>query len=189
MRLFWERGFGAVSLPELEARTGLARSSLYNSFGSKQEIFAQALARYRAAMGEQICRPLESGEHGLADLLSFLDRVSAQFAGESGSTGCLMVNSMVEFGGADDTVKRHSGEHFERLRQALIAALKRAVALGEIPPGNLPEKADLILGLLLGISVASRAGLARREVAAMVGATRAQIQAWAVAPAKRGRLP
>lgn len=187
MRLFWEKGFTAVSLPDLEVRTGLSRSSLYNSFGSKQKIFRQALERYRDAMGEQMCRPLESGDRGLADLTAFLDAVAEQFASQPDVSGCLLVNSMMEFGGEDYSVAEHSAGHLARLRGALIATLERAVALGELPRGNLAVKADLVLGLLLGISVAARAGLAKTEIGALVEAARTQIREWSGLAPKRSR--
>ena len=43
MRLFWRVGYEAASLPDLEAATGLARSSLYNAFGSKRDLYLKAL--------------------------------------------------------------------------------------------------------------------------------------------------
>lgn len=187
MRLFWEKGFSAVSLPDLESRTGLSRSSLYNSFGSKQKIFQQALERYRDAMGEQMCRPLETGNKGLADLAAFLDAVAEQFANQPDVAGCLLVNSMMEFGGEDDSVAKHSSGHLARLRGALIATLERAVALGELPRGNLAAKAELVVGLLLGISVAARAGLSKTEIGALVDAARTQIREWSSIAPKRSR--
>ena len=42
-RLFLEHGFGAVSMDELAAAAGVARRTLYNQFGSKEEIFREML--------------------------------------------------------------------------------------------------------------------------------------------------
>lgn len=179
MCLFWEKGFLGVSLPDLEKRTGLSRSSLYNSFGSKQEVFEQSLERYRQAMGDQMCHPMEAGEQGLADLLAFFEAVGGMFTSQRGATGCLMVNSMVEFGGADDTVARHQTEHLTRVRGAITAALQRAVARREIQADTVEPKGNVVLGLLLGITVAARAGLPRREISTMVEAARTQIREWA----------
>src|SRR5215469_7527197 len=44
--LFWERGFGATSITDLEDRTGLNRSSIYAEFGSKNGLFEAALDCY-----------------------------------------------------------------------------------------------------------------------------------------------
>ena len=178
MRLFWEKGFSAVSLPELEARTGLSRSSLYNSFGSKHEMFEQSLELYRAAIGGQMYRALESGTGGLADLLAFFAAAAGRLTRDRAMAGCLLVNSMVEFGGEDGSVARNSSGHLQRLRQAFIKALERAVALAEIPPGHLAEKANLLLGLLLGLSVAARAGLPQAEIGSLVNAASTQISGW-----------
>lgn len=178
MRLFWAKGFLGVSLPDLLEKTGLSRSSLYNSFGSKQKVFELALDRYRHAMGEQMCRPLEQGEQGLGDLLAFFDSVARMFTKQKKETGCLMVNSMVEFGGADEAVARHHALHLNRLRSAIGAALQRAVALGEIPAEGVEAKRDLVLSLVLGVTVAARADLGQANVAAMIDSVRIQIRAW-----------
>ncbi len=42
-RLFFERGFGAVSMDELAEEAGVARRTLYNQFTSKEEIFREML--------------------------------------------------------------------------------------------------------------------------------------------------
>jgi AcrR family transcriptional regulator len=44
-RLFPERGFGAVSMDELAQAAGVARRTLYNQFGSKEEIFREMLLK------------------------------------------------------------------------------------------------------------------------------------------------
>ena len=43
MNLFWKQGFHATSMQDIVQNVGLSRSSLYESFGSKQGLFDQAL--------------------------------------------------------------------------------------------------------------------------------------------------
>ncbi len=178
MRLFWAKGFLGVSLPDLQEHTGLSRSSLYNSFGGKQEVFAIVLDRYRKAVGEQMCRPLEQGQQGLSDVRAFFVSVARFFDGQKEANGCLLVNSMVEFGGADAAVAQQQAMHLQRLRAALGAALARAVTLQEIPAHGVEAKRDLLLSLLLGVSVAARADLGQAQVAALIKAVQSQITAW-----------
>jgi len=44
--LFWEQGYERASIADLEKRTGLNRSSIYQEFGSKRELFSAALQCY-----------------------------------------------------------------------------------------------------------------------------------------------
>lgn len=178
VRLFWRKGFLGASLSDIESSTGLSRSSLYNSFGSKQDIFEKALARYCDAIDDRMCKPLEAGGRGLEDIAEFLDSLAPMLTNPKGPSGCLMVNSMVEFGGKDGAVARHGARHLGRLRAAFDAALQRAVNLGEIPRQDTAPRADLLLSLVLGVSVAARAGLPRGEIDALVAGARAQVAEW-----------
>src|SRR5438132_514738 len=47
-RAFWASGYEATSTEDLCAATGLGRSSIYNTFTSKRDLFEKALARYMA---------------------------------------------------------------------------------------------------------------------------------------------
>ena len=47
MEQFWESGFEATGLADLEACTGLGRQSLYTAFGDKRAMFVACLERYR----------------------------------------------------------------------------------------------------------------------------------------------
>src|SRR5579863_5602053 len=46
MRVFWEKGYEGASLDDLTQAMGINRSSLYASFGDKEELFNRVIARY-----------------------------------------------------------------------------------------------------------------------------------------------
>ena len=43
----WLKGFNGTSMQDLVDVTGLNRSSIYNSFGSKMELYLQSLKKYQ----------------------------------------------------------------------------------------------------------------------------------------------
>src|SRR6185312_14988139 len=45
-QMFWQRGLEGTAIGDLEAATGLSRSSLYLAFGTKRALFDAALANY-----------------------------------------------------------------------------------------------------------------------------------------------
>ncbi len=46
MEAFWEKGYEATSLDDLCEVTGLSRSSLYATFGSKRKLLLRSVDRY-----------------------------------------------------------------------------------------------------------------------------------------------
>ena len=46
MLLFWQKGYEATSVKDLENATKLKTSSLYNTFGGKEQFFLNILKHY-----------------------------------------------------------------------------------------------------------------------------------------------
>jgi TetR/AcrR family transcriptional repressor of nem operon len=178
MRLFWARGFERTSLDDLEARTGLSRSSLYNTFDSKHELFLGALGRYLRMLDDYLLAPLESGNEGLVDIDRFFSRLGTQLDDPTFIAGCLLTNSLAEFGGQDDEVVRHGQLYLDRARRAIRTALARAASLGEIEASTADLKSDLLLGLVLAINLVARSGLGVGRFTALLEAVHAQIDGW-----------
>ena len=107
MNAFRREGYARVSIPQLEAATGLSSGSLYNSFGDKHGIFLAAFEHYlKAVLGRrmaQFARP-EAGLAGLRELFLTLLR---EPAGET--FGCLITNSAIEFGAGNGDRRKSGG--------------------------------------------------------------------------------
>lgn len=175
--VFWQRGYEATSLADLEAASGLVRTSLYNAFGAKHDLYAAALQRYLAGLDARLVAPLHDGDAGLADLGAFFDRVETWLAERSPPAGCLVITSMVESAGADDVVRDAGGQLVRRYREAFLAALGRAADAGEVPADSVARRAEMLTGLVLGLNVAARARHTG-QVAALLQAGREEARAW-----------
>jgi TetR/AcrR family transcriptional regulator, transcriptional repressor for nem operon len=105
MRTFWANGYEATTTEDLCAATGLGRSSIYNTFTSKHELFRRALLHYVETMTTLQLGILEDEERAPAERLRAL--FSAVIDGEMAtrrdgrSIGCLTVNTTVELAGRD----------------------------------------------------------------------------------------
>ena len=53
MAVFRRLGYAGVSIKALEAETGLSSGSIYNSFGSKEALFARAVVHYNQIVVRQ----------------------------------------------------------------------------------------------------------------------------------------
>ena len=76
MEAFWANGYDATSLDDLMSETGLSRSSLYNAFGDKLDLFIAALGTYARGPARDVMEPLVTG-HGASALREFLRRLSS----------------------------------------------------------------------------------------------------------------
>ena len=61
-KLFNRRGFSDVSIDEIMAGAGLTRGGFYNHFGTKDEVYAEAITRILA------CNPVRDEDGGMMDL-------------------------------------------------------------------------------------------------------------------------
>jgi len=175
--LFWQQGYEGVSLQDLEDRTGLNRSSLYNSFGSKEALFSLALDRYLSEVAGRLLVPLEEGTAGMDDIRRFVEALSQWFSSPASAAGCLMINSMVEFGGTHDQIVGEACRYTDRFRIAAQGAFERARALGELSTKDIEPKVDLLLGMVLALNVAARSGVPGLTEQ-LVKAVRAQVRSW-----------
>ncbi|MDX5311438.1 MAG: TetR/AcrR family transcriptional regulator [Rhodococcus sp. (in: high G+C Gram-positive bacteria)] len=103
--LFWDKGFEATSVPELERATGLNRSSLYNAFSSKRGLFDAAVRDYL----DRVVRPrlrVLTDEPVAADAAAryfrALARTVAALPDDSPRRGCLLLNSAAGLAAHDE---------------------------------------------------------------------------------------
>lgn len=157
MDLFWEEGFDGTSLDALEASTGLNRSSLYNTFGGKLEIFGRALDAYRAGPCVMMERPLREGRGGEA-LAGYFEELRAFVLSPNSHRGCLMVNTALE-SDLDASSRRHVQAHFDRLRDLLARAYETGLEDGSVDCTlDLEEATDWLVTFVRGVLTSAAAG-------------------------------
>jgi TetR/AcrR family transcriptional regulator, transcriptional repressor for nem operon len=175
---FWENGYEGTAVSELELRTGLNRSSLYNAFGSKSALFAEALDRYGRDVLDPLLTPLET-DPGLAGIHRFLAGVRAIIEGEMdrGPQGCLMVNTIAELSTKHALASRRTLAFRDRLQGALAKALE--AGLIGTDPTIVSRRAAMLLASVLGIWTCARIDLA--EAASMCDTVAEEVDAWSSA--------
>jgi TetR/AcrR family transcriptional repressor of nem operon len=152
MELFWRKGYAGTSVPDISAATGLSASSIYNAFGSKQDLFVAVLDDYLEGPMGYMLGPLEHGEDGLADLESFFRRLESNTA-EGFPPGCLAVNTIAEFGREPRAVGRRTARYRATLRRSLEAALRRAAQRGEISKRHIPERVEALTAMVISLNL------------------------------------
>ena len=150
IELFNRDGYRATGIDKILAESGVAKMTLYNHFGSKDELILAALkrrdARWRAWFGHALARRAESPR---GRLLAVFDALEEWFA-QADFQGCMFMRAASEFCACDDPIHAASAEH-QRLFLAELRDL--AAAAGAQRPAKLARE---ILLLVMGAIVATQ---------------------------------
>lgn len=167
MHTFWSHGYEATSTQQLCEATGLGRSSIYNTFGSKHELFRKSLAHYfDTATQEKIDLLAEPGDvrAKLRELLTHT--VTDEYDGPH--RGCLAVNTLTELAGHDEEVTTDLRRDADRYVAALTEAIASAQRDGEIDPDRDPRTLARFVHSTIGsLRLMARAGAGRDEALAV----------------------
>jgi AcrR family transcriptional regulator len=176
--LFWEKGFSQTSMADLVEASGMHKSSLYSTFGSKDELFATVLRRYydnRMAGFESI---IETAGHDFDAIHTFLDVMLDDAISGPSQHGCLLVNTSIELNGSAPGFEGFAVTY----RTAMRDLLRSLVALAEpthCADAHLTDqRTDLLQTFMLGLISATRAGAGEAELRRLMDAMHATVDTW-----------
>jgi TetR/AcrR family transcriptional repressor of nem operon len=154
VEVFWSKGYEAASLSDLMAATGLSKSSLYQAFGDKRQLFLAAFESYRDERFRQMNEHLNDGQPARRSLEGFFRAVAA----ERPSLGCMTCNIGVELAPHDAEIRRHVARDMAVVEQAFLGTIKRGQADGSISKRHDPFRlARFLVVCLQGLQVTARA--------------------------------
>lgn len=172
--LFWERGFDAVGIADLERVTGLGRSSLYHAFQSKRGLFDAAVASYLEEVIAPRLAPLSADDVAPEALDGYLAGLLEAVRSPDGTTatGCLLLTAASTPIGADEAVRATIAEY----RRTLRDAVRRGLVAVRAVPGNadagadLERRTDVVTSLVLAALTLARVD--RAEAQRLIGTAR-----------------
>lgn len=125
--VFWSTGYEQASLPELEAATGLNRSSIYNTFGSKRGLFDAAVQNYLDEVIRPHLKPLHAptiNPDAVVNYLNGLRHAISQEATNPTHNGCLLINTAGAPIARDAEVQRVIAAYRAELHTAIAAGIR-----------------------------------------------------------------
>lgn len=164
--LFYEEGVQAVGIERVLERAGVAKASLYSTFGSKDELVRAYLEARHERRRERITQAFARHHTPRARMLAIFDLL-AESSAAPGFRGCAFINATAEALGSN--VCNVAGESRAWLRSVF---LEQARAAGAAEPEQLAR--DLVLlydGAMVGAQMdADRdaAANARRVAATLI---------------------
>jgi TetR/AcrR family transcriptional repressor of nem operon len=158
IELFRRLGYSATSTAELVDELGVNRKSMYSEFGSKQELFEAALARYSEINLSRVLAPIEAPDANANSIREAFLGYAAASEGRFSGLGCLMANTAVERAALDPGSARFVDAYLDRLTVGFRRALENARADGDVNvDADLDDLAAFFAMSIVGISSLLRA--------------------------------
>ena len=159
MQLFWGSGYESASLSEITKATGLSKSSLYDTFGSKHELLLSSLQHYIENMVEPSLTVLEEGPSALGAIEQRFEMIIEMMTAPGPRRGCLIANTTLELGARDKAVAKTLLAAQGMVEQAYARAIERGQVAGEIVTAKDAQSlARSIMACLAGMICLSKSG-------------------------------
>ena len=145
LRLFWEKGYHGTSLQDLVDTTGLNRSSLYNSFEDKFNLYLESLKFYREQRAQFAQNTLIKNKSALEVIRNLLESALPSKKGSKDPQGCFLVNCTAELSPATRQVRSLLVDNKDQMIALLSNLVKQAQDEGDIDPQQDAEATALYL--------------------------------------------
>lgn len=131
-QVFWSKGYEATSLSDLVDAMKLSKSSFYDTFGSKHEVFLAAIEHYKKTVACQIASvaTLEAPARKL--IAGLFERAVSRITEKDGRRGCFLNNCAVEVALHDPQAAKLIGGGFGIVEDTFRALIERGQKEGDI---------------------------------------------------------
>ena len=166
--LFWQHGYNNISLNQIAKEIGLNRSSLYNSFKTKEALFLECL-EYYTACSPTACLKEHKKENKLGPLLyEMFDKICELRSQDTENRGCLAANVYSELGSSNSSLGIILLKRNEERKKNMVNLMIEATRNGELPKNtNAEATAHIMLAFMNGLNMFAKTGASKKQLQTM----------------------
>ncbi|WP_106793746.1 TetR/AcrR family transcriptional regulator [Aquimarina sp. Aq78] len=126
--VFHKKGYNGTSMQDLVDATSLNRSSIYNSFGSKLNMFMEVLSHYQSLYGNNFSQKLAQSYNATEAVEAIFNLYVHEIINDNDRKGCLVINCKSEMTNQEPLIK----SFMEKNQDRMIAMLEDIVTKGQM---------------------------------------------------------
>lgn len=137
--LFWDKGYNGTSMQDLVDGLGISRSSLYDTFGDKHQLYVKALEQYRQSNREQLLSLIRDAPTAKIAIQQVLELIVGNLLGDRQRKGCFMVNAGIELASHDTEINAVLCQSEQQMEQAFLKVIEQGQEKGELSTQQSPQ--------------------------------------------------
>lgn len=177
VNLFWKKGYNGTSAQDLVDELGISRSSLYDTYGDKFQLYKSSLQQYRKNFGGYMIQMIDKSddyEKTIKDIFHYVVTESIQ---EKFSKGCFMVNSTIELAPHNSEIAEIVNSNMQDIENALIRIITKGQEAGQFTKNHSASSlARFLFNTISGLRVASKSGADKKVFDDVVNVTLSAIK-------------
>lgn len=139
--LYWEKGYHATSMRNLQDVVDMRPGSIYAAFGSKDNLFKEALKRYAEEGGEQLASCMAQEETVIKGLKRFIHSAVIHDKESVPSGMCMIVKTVAELTQSDSPdLLADAMSILKGVEASFTRLFQQAIENGEISASKNPVK-------------------------------------------------
>ena len=176
MKLFWDRGYEGTTFDDLIGVMNIGPSSFYHEFGSKEQMYREAVDYYLNVCLGYFPRALSTHRDARAAFEALIEESAAFLTSDASPAGCMISLAGTHLPPHLRTVADFTKGVRKLSEQALASRLRKGVSDGDLPPEtNVKELAAYFGAVICGMAVQARDGASRNQLLAI---GRVAMRAW-----------
>jgi len=165
MLLFWRNGYESSSLQALLETMALSKSSFYQTFKSKHQLFQACITLYHQMLTDELSGQLNKNSSGKTFITTLFNSVTDEACGPNARRGCLLMNTANEFAQNDAKISELVSRGIEHCIDIFELAIKQAQQQGEIAKDrDARVLATYLLSSMSGIKNMVKAGTDKKSI-------------------------
>jgi AcrR family transcriptional regulator len=165
LEIFWAKGFDGCSMSDLVDAMGINSPSIYAAFGSKENLFLEAVDLYAVSEGAITGQALREHANGREAIRAVLERNVEMLMQAAVPRGCMVVLGTVNISAEHRELHASLQKRRQQIGKMIRQRLAQSLAEGELAEAtDIGALATLCGTVLSGLSVQARDGVSQKAL-------------------------